>query len=379
MQKIFLTPCAALFPIFYGCSGGFEAAPLGVRQKSDLARDAQVATCDDLAEDAGKVQALRINEVVVDPPGADANNEYIELAGTACGSLSSMYLMSIEGDSESNPGMVDKIFDLAALCGGSGCHLGADGLLIVTAINGWSKPGGSASTWVGTTALVGGGLENGTATLLLLECSQLPVSRDWDPANSGVLQLPAGCALLDSLAWLDRAEGDFPYSESVLGPKPAAGAAVRCEPSSAGVPSWYFGSLGMGADGIAFTGTLAASAPPDAMLTPGLPNQCPGLAGERTSQVNTGASDAAVPSAVSGSGGAYAWWQLDVPGSGPDAATTFDAGFGPATGGARATGARPNFSQPTCSTTRAATHSSGWGIALAAAALALRGLRKSRR
>lgn len=269
------------------CSATSEPESLHNSQKLGQAADggpADPAECpldavDGASEDGGSSRSgskgPRLSEVVIDPPGADGNNEFVEIAGEPCDDLGGLYLVCIEGDSESNPGNLDRVINLQTVCGSNFCHLGPSGLLVVTAVGGWHKPSNSTATWAPSSALVGGGLENGTTTLLLLQCTTPPIAAsDWDPANTGTLQVAPACHTVDSLAWLDRATGDFPYSDTRIGPKPSPSAAVRCDSSSA-ESWWYFGELGNGAQGITFAGALSEGAPAAAVLTPGLPNDCP--------------------------------------------------------------------------------------------------------
>ena len=61
-----------------------------------------------------------INELLVNPPGNDAPNEYIEIRGNANEVLAaSTYLLGIEGDFGANAGDVQDIFDLSGLTLGS--------------------------------------------------------------------------------------------------------------------------------------------------------------------------------------------------------------------------------------------------------------------
>src|ERR1051325_9806353 len=69
---------------------------------------------------------LVISEILVNPPGTDIPNEYIELRGTPNQILSlGTYFVVIEGDTNGNPGTIQSIFDL------SGKQIGGNGFLVL--------------------------------------------------------------------------------------------------------------------------------------------------------------------------------------------------------------------------------------------------------
>jgi len=374
-----------MFGLICGCSSQTELVSRGQNQSLTASPDAAAAdasACSDESDGAVPVDAglnaahgFRLSELAIDPPGADGNNEFIELDGPPCSVFAGHYLVCIEGDSESNPGSVDRVIGFDAACNNGPCGLGPEGRLVVTAQNGWQKPEGSEATWLTVSGLTGGGLENGTTTLMLLECATAPVAgRDWDPTNSGTLQLPEDCQVVDSVAWLDRADGDYPYSDTRLGPKPAVGGAVRCAASDAG-SKWYFGVLGNVDAAIAFTGNTSPNAPIAPALSPGLPNHCAaelsdnsdaGLivseltdedAGFMSDAGPVGGSSGVNTEAAESTGGTSSWWQPDVPGTLPDAATWLDASTAAPTGDTAASRTAPL--PPSCSMARAGYTSIG--------------------
>src|SRR3954452_14141844 len=76
------------------------------------------------------IPALRaqvvISEILINPPGTDAPNEYIELRGPPNQVLSSgTYFVAVEGDINGNPGVIQDVFDL------SGKALGGNGFLVL--------------------------------------------------------------------------------------------------------------------------------------------------------------------------------------------------------------------------------------------------------
>src|SRR6266536_779025 len=67
---------------------------------------------------------LLINEILLNPPGPNSPNQYIELRGTPNAVLpAGTYLLSIEGDTNGNPGVIQNLFDL------SGRTVGPNGFL----------------------------------------------------------------------------------------------------------------------------------------------------------------------------------------------------------------------------------------------------------
>ena len=88
------------------------------------------------------VDAFFINEVLFDPPGTDAPNEYIEFRGPASATIpAGTYLVAIEGDSAENPGDVQTIINL------SGLSFGSNGFLVLL------QNGNTYTTAAGTTVL----------------------------------------------------------------------------------------------------------------------------------------------------------------------------------------------------------------------------------
>jgi hypothetical protein len=67
-----------------------------------------------------------ISEILINPPGTDAPNEYIELRGSPNQLLPfGTYLVAVEGDTNGNAGTIQNLFDL------SGKQLGGNGFLVI--------------------------------------------------------------------------------------------------------------------------------------------------------------------------------------------------------------------------------------------------------
>src|SRR4051812_25052926 len=67
-----------------------------------------------------------ISEILVNPPGTDIPNEYIELRGPPNQILAAgTYFVAVEGDTNGNPGTIQNVFDL------SGKAIGGNGYLVL--------------------------------------------------------------------------------------------------------------------------------------------------------------------------------------------------------------------------------------------------------
>jgi hypothetical protein len=165
--------------------------------------------------------AVYINEILPNAPGGDGGNEFVELRGTPGMSLNGYVLMSVEagGAVASVPGRgdINQFFDL------SGLSLGANGYLFIrqlgskytdTAPNaavaentigaGFGNDSGSSVGYSsdGTT----GDMENGPNTYLLINIGSgtLPTTTtDVDTDNDGLLDLPEGWTVVDSVGYSD--------------------------------------------------------------------------------------------------------------------------------------------------------------------------------
>ncbi len=170
---------------------------------------------DDVAVAAG----LFINELVFNPPGTDAPNEYIEIRGTANYVIpNGVYLLGIEGDTP-NPGDVQTIFNL------SGLTIGSNGFLVIRQSGNGYIVDGAAAVVTGTGAGFGGvtgfsadgggtDIENASVTFLLLQTQVAPtLTDDIDSNNDGTPEAPVfgNWSILDSVAVVDNAS-DTAYS-----------------------------------------------------------------------------------------------------------------------------------------------------------------------
>jgi autotransporter-associated beta strand protein len=169
---------------------------------------------------------LRLNELFVNSPGADNPHEFIELIGTAGLGLGGFYVLVLDSDLGPQTGLDDFAVGLG------GYRNGASGFTIVTAedqgtnenrgdVPGDGAPVDNFGFWVPTTttritdaALNGEVIANDSASFVLVysPLADLPTMGfdfDWD--NDGVLDLPAGAVIVDSIAINDGGSGDILY------------------------------------------------------------------------------------------------------------------------------------------------------------------------
>ncbi len=235
---------------------------------------------------------VRLNEIKVDPPGTDGNQEFVELRGDPGSSTTGLALLTFEGDTGTTLGQLDDMIDVANLCANPPCLFGTDGLLLLAAPDGVTLPAQSQSGFATTQVLSGGGLENGTTTLLLVWGADSMATRtDYDGNDDGLLELPLAVTVEDAVAWTDGNAGDLGYAPVTLGKKPRVHAAWRCE------EGWRYGQVaGDQADSLqidAPANAFPADLPALVSLTPGLANDCgsPSTPSQGGSQAGGGSDD----------------------------------------------------------------------------------------
>lgn len=170
---------------------------------------------------------LVLNEILFNPPGSDAPNEYIELRGTPNLVIpAGTWLVAVEGDAGGDPGTVQNVFDL------SGRVVGGNGFLVllqkgalyspnpnaVVLMNTGSGPGWGSD---GTSSIGHSGengqtdLENPSVTFMLVQSAVAPsIGDDIDSNNDGTPDGPvfASWTVLDSVGVLDAdGAGDIAY------------------------------------------------------------------------------------------------------------------------------------------------------------------------
>lgn len=185
---------------------------------------------------------LLINEILFNPPGADAPNEYIELRGSANGTLpAGTYLVGIEGDSSGGPGDVQDIFNLSGLSFGSNGYLvlrqngstystDPNANVLTATGTGWGTNNGS---WTHSADGSAADIENASVSFLLINSSSAPaLSNDIDSNNDGTADgtVYAGWTVYDSVNSLDNsAAGDFGYGAPTFFNSAGAGAGLEAQ------------------------------------------------------------------------------------------------------------------------------------------------------
>lgn len=173
------------------------------------------------AQDCG----VHLNELLIDPPGSDDGQEFVELAGTPGLALDGYRLLVIDGDG-ALAGVVSNVIAL------DGTALGANGLLLLRDSSAPLAPSPDAETTVLVTDFVPD-LENGSSTFVLGFGAAPPAGADLDLDDDGVLDAGAlvGFAVADAIGVLESdAAPNFGYAEELgfedfgpfLGTEPAA-------------------------------------------------------------------------------------------------------------------------------------------------------------
>jgi len=184
---------------------------------------------------------LLLNEIVVNPQGADEPFEFIELKGNPGSTLNNIYVCVFEGDSAS-AGNLDLVIPL------NNITLGSNGLLLIATSLGFPNVT-AATTFIDTLnfGIPGGVLENGNTTFTVI-FSPIPMvhNADYDTNNDGTLELPLGAILQDAVGWNNGDLTALIYGGVVL--TQSAGtpdAAVRFFENTTpfSKPAWYNGDL----------------------------------------------------------------------------------------------------------------------------------------
>jgi hypothetical protein len=205
---------------------------------------------------SGALQAqTRVSEILYNPPGVDLPNEYVELVGSPGAALGAgTYLLGIEGDSSTQPGDVQTIFDL------SGLTFGANGYMVllpvgspyaVDPLSAAYRGTGSGFAGVGSGFSADAGaadIENASVSFLLIQAATAPaLTTDIDSNNDGVADGTsfASWTVLDAVGALDGGGSDFGYAPVVfLGS--AGGAPAIGTPVPVSFTAGYLARLGGG-------------------------------------------------------------------------------------------------------------------------------------
>ncbi len=264
---------------------------------------------------------LLLNEFFINSPGADNPHEFIELTGTAGAAFGGFYVAVLDSDLGPQTGLDDFIIDIGTFLNGS------NGLAVITAedqpnvIDRGDVPGdGSplsnfgfwtpdATTRITNAALNGEVIANDSASYVLLYSPnrQLPTGGfDFDWNNDGVLDLPTGAVIVDSIGVNDGGSGDVIYGgASILstGYVPDAISRFRGNTTAQSAAAWFNGDLFGNDDPLVYeTGNSSGLPSLGASLTPG--------------EINVG-TDAVSPRVALTGVTAGAGFSLDVAYNGP--------------------------------------------------------------
>ena len=185
-----------------------------------------------------------ISEIFFNPPSTDSPNEYIELRGSANGTIAAgTWLLFLDGDNGGStaagarPGDIHGLFDLGGL------SFGSNGYLVMRQLNSPYTANASAnvvtatsSGWGGlglNSASAGGDIENlsFTAMIIGIGAGAAPTwGQQLDSNNDGNLELPSGWSIFDSIG-----VGDVGSSDRLYGAVNFSGAASGTVTSNGGV------------------------------------------------------------------------------------------------------------------------------------------------
>ena len=187
--------------------------------------------------------SLFINEILFNPPGADAPNEYLEFRGAPSATIpAGTYLVAIEGDSADNLGDVQTIINL------SGLTFGTNGFLVLLQNTNTYTTVVGATVLTSTTAGFGGlpgaifsadsvatDIEDASVTFMVIQTGTAPtLTSDIDTDDNGT---PDGATFtgwsvidsigaLDGSATTDRTYGAINYSNNTGTPGSAPGTPI---------------------------------------------------------------------------------------------------------------------------------------------------------
>jgi dockerin type I repeat protein len=187
------------------------------------------------------VPALLLNELYVNPPGADDNREFVEIRSTTGGvtSMNGVAFVEINGD-PGTAGVIDHDIHL------SGLTTGSNGLLLLGQNYTTTTPWGTLPAGTALGDRTGTMADNNLTVLLVTGYTGQP-GQDLDTNNDGVLDATPWTAVLDSVGWFDPSvSGGRVYSTAVLHqplltPDAASRFANNNTPTSAA--AWYNGEM----------------------------------------------------------------------------------------------------------------------------------------
>lgn len=153
---------------------------------------------------------VQLSEVLINPPSANDNNQFIELKCTPNAALDAYGVLIIEGDVSSTAEVRGRV-DLAKALTGVTC--GASGFVVLQESTVYS--GVTGTTYVD---FLSAPLEIGTQTILLVQMATFPsLGTDLDVGDNGVLDdTTLASKIVDSVAINDGDAMDLTYATPVI-------------------------------------------------------------------------------------------------------------------------------------------------------------------
>ena len=164
---------------------------------------------------------IRINEMLVNPLGADRGQEFVEISGPPGSPMTGIWLVVIEGDATASSsiqkGRIDNALNLGAYSiGESGLLLLRDGVGIIDCDPGPDVAGplfNTSTVVFGSSATQSGfgngsvGLENSSSTFLLVTGFTGAAGQDLDTDNDGTLDVQPWTSVLDAVSVINSSTG----------------------------------------------------------------------------------------------------------------------------------------------------------------------------
>jgi hypothetical protein len=220
--------------------------------------------------------ALRLNELLTNPPDRDEPFEFVETIGTPGSALGNIYFAAIEGDAGIGAGLADQVIDVTSVL------QGANGLSVIKALLGGHTilPGATVVPESRFDTTGGNILEPGTTSFVLIHSPTAVITQgtDYDWNGDGTLELPAGATIIDGVGVTDGGTGDIIYAAANLtigtNNTPDGMTRIRGNTAANNATAWYFADLSSGASSsLAYNPAAAGpNLPAGAILTPGNPN-----------------------------------------------------------------------------------------------------------
>lgn len=137
-----------------------------------------------------------LNEVMIDPPGTDTPHNFIEIRGAASTPLTNMYVVTIEGDGDSDEGRVDEVIDISTF------STGTNGYFVAAQTGNFYNINPDATVGLD---LFSGEVESQSHTIMLIQTTTPPsTGDDIDPDEDGTPNGSVwdGWSVLDSVTLL---------------------------------------------------------------------------------------------------------------------------------------------------------------------------------